>query len=377
MPEAPATIVDSVPLPPAVTAAYVPHDVPFSADAALWLLPLLLVTTFLLGSVPWGVIVSQLAFHKDIRAEGSGNIGTTNAMRTLGKAGGTAVFALDFGKGLLAGWLGSMTAEALPSGFAALALALAFAGCTWGHIFSPWLGFRGGKGIAVAAACLWFTFGPVGFLVEVGVFAVVVALTRYVSAGSVSAAVACLGLAALYYGGHPVAMALIMAAALTVVWAHRGNIARLRAGTERRIGGRRAAAGAEGAAAGAAASGDGGEAGVKEAREGGAPGEEAREGGPEAALGSDGEAAPEGAAGAGIAPEGEADAVANGDAEPEAAGDARASATGEGEMAGAPADAAEGSAAAAPREERPAAPGGEGDAPAPEGSAAPLAEERP
>lgn len=367
MPEAPATIVDSVPLPPAVTAAYVPHDVPFSADAALWLLPLLLVATFLLGSVPWGVIVSQLAFHKDIRAEGSGNIGTTNAMRTLGKAGGTAVFALDFGKGLLAGWLGSMTAEALPSGFAALALALAFAGCTWGHIFSPWLGFRGGKGIAVAAACLWFTFGPVGFLVEVGVFAVVVALTRYVSAGSVSAAVACLALAALYYGGHPVAMALIMAAALTVVWAHRGNIARLRAGTERRIGGKRAAAGAEGAAAGAAASGDGGEAGVKEARESG----------PEAALGSDGEAAPEGAAGAGIAPEGEADAVADGDAEPEAAGDARASATGEGEMAGAPADAAEGSAAAAPREERPVAPGGEGDAPAPEGSAAPLAEERP
>ena len=59
----------------------------------------------MLGSIPWGVIVSKLAFHKDIRDEGSGNIGTTNAFRAMGKVGGALVFVLDFGKGLLSGWL--------------------------------------------------------------------------------------------------------------------------------------------------------------------------------------------------------------------------------------------------------------------------------
>ena len=61
--------------------------------------------SFLLGSIPWGVIVSKLAYHKDIRDEGSGNIGTTNAFRAMGKVGGALVFVLDFGKGLLSGWL--------------------------------------------------------------------------------------------------------------------------------------------------------------------------------------------------------------------------------------------------------------------------------
>ena len=128
-------------------------------------LALTFVITFLLGSIPWGVIVSKLAYKKDLRDEGSGNIGTTNAMRTLGKAGGAAVFVLDFGKGLLAGWLAvwviapmvaALPAELTVSGglygaFATPALnavtlvaALAFAGCTLGHVFSPWLGWHGG-----------------------------------------------------------------------------------------------------------------------------------------------------------------------------------------------------------------------------------------
>ena len=137
-------------------------------------LALSFAVSFLLGSIPWGVIVSKLAYHKDIRDEGSGNIGTTNAFRAMGKAGGALVFVLDFGKGLLSGWLAfwfwaplagwaeidyslagatlPATVEGLPVDAGALALALAFAGCTLGHIFSPWLKFKGGKGIAVAAA---------------------------------------------------------------------------------------------------------------------------------------------------------------------------------------------------------------------------------
>ena len=72
---------------------------------------LILVITFFLGSIPFGVIISRLFFKKDIRNEGSGNIGTTNAMRSLGKIGGGAVFILDFGKGLLSGFLGTVFAE--------------------------------------------------------------------------------------------------------------------------------------------------------------------------------------------------------------------------------------------------------------------------
>ena len=68
-------------------------------------LALSFAVSFLLGSIPWGVIVSKLAYHKDIRDEGSGNIGTTNAFRAMGKVGGALVFVLDFGKGLLSGWL--------------------------------------------------------------------------------------------------------------------------------------------------------------------------------------------------------------------------------------------------------------------------------
>ena len=152
--------------------------------SALALLLILFVVTFLLGSVPWGVVISRLVYHKDLREEGSGNIGTTNAMRSLGKAGGAAGFVLDFGKGLVSGLLATVCACFLlgsrgltgidagdplivpllcATGFDKVdalgsaahvarcaSLAVAFAGCTLGHIFSPWLGWHGGKGIAVA-----------------------------------------------------------------------------------------------------------------------------------------------------------------------------------------------------------------------------------
>lgn len=224
----------------------------------------LFAVCFLLGSIPWGVVVSRLFFHKDLRNEGSGNIGTTNAMRSMGKVGGGAVFALDFGKGLLSGLLatlasprvqaamavsaakagsaGGVVAAATATGAdAAIAwcVGLALLGCVWGHIFSPWLKFKGGKGIAVAIGCLFFAFGPAGALIEIAVFAVLVVATRYVSVGSLAAAVICPPLACWFLPGQWGAIALIAVAAVTVVWAHRGNIARLRAGTERKVGAKR------------------------------------------------------------------------------------------------------------------------------------------
>ncbi|MDR1082979.1 MAG: glycerol-3-phosphate 1-O-acyltransferase PlsY [Coriobacteriales bacterium] len=204
-----------------------------------------LVIAFLLGSVPWGIIIARLFYKTDIRAHGSGNIGTTNAMRTLGKRGGGSVFVLDFGKGLLAGFLGWLIFTYLvplddtlfhQSDF----LAAAFAGCTLGHVFSPWLKFKGGKGIAVAVGCLFFTFGWLGTLIELGIFIVLVLLTRYVSIGSLAAAFACPFIGLWLLWGDWVAVAFCTLTSLVIIWAHRGNIKRLAEGNEHRIGKRKA-----------------------------------------------------------------------------------------------------------------------------------------
>ena len=197
-----------------------------------------LILSFLLGSVPWGLVISKVFYGKDLRDEGSGNIGTTNAIRSMGKVGGYAVFVLDFGKGLLSGFIGIWVSSAFGCDEAGvrLATAIAFFGCTYGHIFSPWLGFKGGKGIAVAVGCLFVTFGPIGAIIELLIFAVLVVVTKYVSVGSVAAAGACPLLALWFFWGNWIGWLFCAVTGLTVVWAHRGNIQRLRDGTERRIG---------------------------------------------------------------------------------------------------------------------------------------------
>ena len=115
-------------------------------------------------------------------------------------------------------------------------LAVAFLGCVWGHIFCPWLGFKGGKGIAVAVGCLFVTFGWVGACLELLIFIVLVVATKRVSIGSIAAALSCPFFSLYYFWGDWIAVALCTLAGLTVVWAHRGNIKRLRDGTESRIG---------------------------------------------------------------------------------------------------------------------------------------------
>lgn len=200
----------------------------------------LFVVAFLLGSIPWGVIISRAFFHTDVREHGSGNIGTTNAIRTMGKPAGFAVFALDFGKGLLSGYLGTVFYGMLAGPVSATAqstlLGIAFIGCVLGHIFSPWLGFKGGKGIAVSVGCLFFTFGPVGALIELAIFIVVVLITRMVSAGSLASAIACPILATIIYWGQLPVITMCLITAVVVIWAHRSNIERIRDGKESRIG---------------------------------------------------------------------------------------------------------------------------------------------
>lgn len=212
----------------------------------------LFAAAFLLGSIPFGLIISKVFYHTDLREHGSGNIGTTNAIRTMGKVGGYAVFVLDFGKGVLSGVLaGAASSMMVGHGVEASALAnpaallgIAFLGCVWGHIFCPWLGFKGGKGIAVAVGCLFVTYGWIGACLELLIFIVLVVATRRVSVGSIAAALACPFFAAYFFlvaSFSPLAFACCTIAGLTVVWAHRENIKRLRAGTESRIGDRKKA----------------------------------------------------------------------------------------------------------------------------------------
>lgn len=205
----------------------------------------LFLAAFLLGSIPFGLIISKVFYHTDIREHGSGNIGTTNAIRTMGKVGGYSVFVLDFGKGLLSGFLAwAFTTYLLPGGGLApgalisydTMLATAFLGCVWGHIFSPWLGFKGGKGIAVAVGCLFVVFGWVGACLELLIFIVLVVATKRVSVGSIIAAATVPFFALFYFWNDWPAVVLCSIAGLTVLWAHRENIARLRAGTESKIG---------------------------------------------------------------------------------------------------------------------------------------------
>lgn len=210
--------------------------------ASVGLLALLLVCTFLLGSIPWGVIVSRVAYHRDIRETGSGNIGATNALRAMGKTGGASVFLLDAGKGVASGAIGCLLwsqwidapALGIPSSWV-MCGAVALWGCVWGHIFSPWLKFKGGKGISVAFGCLFFTIGWQGALMELGVFIVFVAVSRYVSLGSVMAAVALMPLSVWLLWGNWAAVAICCICALTVIWAHRANIGRIASGTESRL----------------------------------------------------------------------------------------------------------------------------------------------
>lgn len=235
------------------------------------ILIVLFIVTFLLGSIPWGVVISHTVYHKDIRKEGSGNIGTTNAMRALGRKGGVAVFLLDFGKGLLSGFLGLVASwmltndspfsgeptivpllvgcgydkqvayqyAATPDLALGICMGVVFLGCILGHIFSPWLKFKGGKGIAVAVGAEFFVFGFWGAILELAIFAILVVITRYVSVGSIAAAVACPFIAAylyLYANFIPFSFVCCTVAALVVIWAHRGNLKRLFTGTENRIG---------------------------------------------------------------------------------------------------------------------------------------------
>ena len=190
---------------------------------------------FLLGSIPNGFLVAK-SKGIDIRQHGSRNIGATNVLRVLGKTAGYTVFALDALKGVLAVLLGGWLTKGEPNHLGPI---LGGIGCILGHNFTPWLGFKGGKGVATTAGVLLTIFHPSVLLVVLGVWLLFFYSTRYVSVASVTAAIA-IPVAVWFlvvrrdtHGTPLLIFSLVIC--LLVVLRHRPNITRLFQGTEPRL----------------------------------------------------------------------------------------------------------------------------------------------
>lgn len=191
----------------------------------------LVLLSFFLGAIPWGYITGRVTRGIDLRTVGSGGTGATNVLRTLGKPASALVLLLDFLKGLIpvivARWLGFEPGWVAAAGVAAVA----------GHCWSPFIGFRGGKGVATSAGAGLALFPWA--LLALPLMALVVAATRYVSLGSLTATgfATLLAIAFAVAGRVDWSVPVALLAMTAIVYIrHRENIARLRSGTERRLG---------------------------------------------------------------------------------------------------------------------------------------------
>jgi glycerol-3-phosphate acyltransferase PlsY len=199
----------------------------------------LLVGSYLLGSIPFGYLAGRLV-GIDIRQAGSGNVGATNVVRVMGKRYGYPVFALDFLKGFGAVKISMLMAPGPPPGWNSPEIfgILAAMSSVLGHLYPPWLKFKGGKGVATSAGAL-LALTPVATLIGVGIWIIVFWLTRYVSLASMIAAVV-LPIVILVLRSHdqndgkPLVYSSACVAAV-VIWRHRSNLSRLIRGTEPRF----------------------------------------------------------------------------------------------------------------------------------------------
>lgn len=195
---------------------------------------------YLLGSIPFGFLAAK-AKGIDIRTVGSGNIGATNAMRVLGKPMGIGVLLLDALKGYVAVKGAGALALALGGNFTFPAEHIRGLELTagifavLGHNYTCWLRFKGGKGVATSAG-VYLALAPLPLAIALGVFVLTVAVTRYVSAGSMAAALALAAAVWILQPGDIPLGVVTTALGAMVIYKHKSNLQRLRAGTENRFG---------------------------------------------------------------------------------------------------------------------------------------------
>ena len=183
--------------------------------------------SYLLGSVPNGLILGKAIWGVDLRQHGSKNIGATNAWRTIGKAGGISIFALDFLKGAISAYLGLHLGGSELAGVLCGILAIA------GHSWSVFLAFKGGKGVATGLGVI-AALMPMVTLIVFAVWFAIVYFTGYVSLGSIVGA-ALVPILTLFFGLHTEFLILGLIAAVFIIYRHKSNIERLLNGTESKI----------------------------------------------------------------------------------------------------------------------------------------------
>ncbi|WP_367292138.1 glycerol-3-phosphate 1-O-acyltransferase PlsY [Leuconostoc mesenteroides] len=186
---------------------------------------LMFILSYLIGSLVPGFWVGKIFYHKDIRDEGSGNIGTTNSFRVLGIRAGITVLALDMLKGTAAGLLPLLFHSSINPMLVGI-------GAILGHTFSIWIGFKGGKAVATSAGVL-LAYNPIFFIIIISIFVILLSISSMVSLSSMIS-FSCAVLISLYYHDW---VLTIVATILTifVFYRHRTNISRIRNGTESTI----------------------------------------------------------------------------------------------------------------------------------------------
>lgn len=188
---------------------------------------IVVIISYLLGSVPFAYIMIRLFKGIDIRKVGSGNVGSTNALRTAGKRVALATLLGDLLKGLAAAWIGLQTSGEMLAAVCVLAAVI-------GHCWPVFIGFKGGKGMATTAGAILLLM-PKVFLFLAIIFVLIVFFSRYVSLASVSVAVL-LPLTALFLSQPGSYLLVSVILTVLVIYRHRENIERLRNGNERKIG---------------------------------------------------------------------------------------------------------------------------------------------
>ena len=201
-----------------------------------WPLILTYILTFLVCGIPFGKIFARLLGKIDLQKVGSGNIGTTNALRA---GGPKVVFGVNAARLVVANMVRIEPVDVLAlnggAGIGDTLLAIAGLVCLCGHIFSPYLHFKGGKGIATGVGVLFGLSWPFALL-HLGIFIVVVAFTRLVSLGSIITVLALPITVPLYFAGDSLSFKVIMSLlGLLIVWAHRSNVRKLLNGTESKL----------------------------------------------------------------------------------------------------------------------------------------------
>lgn len=190
--------------------------------------PLSIVLAYLIGAIPCGIVLTRLFGKEDIRQAGSGNIGATNVYRVAGRGLGIATLIGDALKGVL-----PTLFAAQATGFSPAQVALIAAATFLGHLYPVYLCFKGGKGVATALG-IFLVLSPKAVLIAFAVFALVLWKWRYISLGSISAAAAIPWLVLAFEGSAWLFVATLFIAAMVIV-RHRGNIERLRNGSENKF----------------------------------------------------------------------------------------------------------------------------------------------